>query len=639
MPELKCDLVMKGGITSGTVYPKAIVRLAQDYRFCSIGGTSAGAIAAGAAAAAEYCRQKSQSKEEKAGFEKLAGLPEELGAKGAKGTGPKLLELFQPQPRFRQSFGFLLSLIGTDRTGKGEARSRIVSQISTWLLIGRICLKAMSRFPVFAIGGAAFACFVLWLLGVHFDWSWRMVGIAGVVFAGASVAAFYGLWYAVQALPRNGFGLCRGYEPAKKGKPEDETQLTAWLHKMIQETAGRKASGAPLTFGELKNEAGIELRAMTTNLCYGLPHRLPFGRGGPWAFFDERVWAQYFPPGVIAHMKSRPPERSRNPAEDNENDQQYAAAVRRMAGLPQLLPFPEADDFPVVVAVRMSLSFPVLLSAVPVHMLDPVEHEHGKANKCWFSDGGISSNFPLHFFDSSIPGRPTFAINLQEVDPGVKDENRVDLPKTNKDGLKRSWKGIEESDGPAALSEFLLAIFNVMQNWRDNSLLRLPGYRDRVATVRLEPHEGGLNLNMPKELIGKLAGYGEEAADRLAEHFLPTNAAKCKANNIETTWDNHRWIRLLTSLAGLEKLASELKNIRTAPTDGSLSYGDLLDPGKTTNPPSYIKFTAEQRKFALKSLDDVQKALEDCRTLMSGVPSMEKNTPRPFMHFRLTQET
>ncbi|HDX0915153.1 TPA: patatin-like phospholipase family protein, partial [Stenotrophomonas maltophilia] len=41
-----CDLVMKGGITSGIVYPNAVLALAREYRFKSIGGTSAGAIAA-----------------------------------------------------------------------------------------------------------------------------------------------------------------------------------------------------------------------------------------------------------------------------------------------------------------------------------------------------------------------------------------------------------------------------------------------------------------------------------------------------------------------------------------------------------------------------------------------------------------
>ena len=53
---LECDLIMKGGITSGIVYPKAIHHLSQHYRFRSIGGASAGAIAAALSAAAQYGR-------------------------------------------------------------------------------------------------------------------------------------------------------------------------------------------------------------------------------------------------------------------------------------------------------------------------------------------------------------------------------------------------------------------------------------------------------------------------------------------------------------------------------------------------------------------------------------------------------
>src|SRR5438270_1478912 len=55
-PSQNCDFVMRGGITSGVVYPSAILRIAQHFRLKSIGGTSAGAIAAAVAAAAEFRR-------------------------------------------------------------------------------------------------------------------------------------------------------------------------------------------------------------------------------------------------------------------------------------------------------------------------------------------------------------------------------------------------------------------------------------------------------------------------------------------------------------------------------------------------------------------------------------------------------
>ncbi len=60
-PSLECDLVMKGGITSGVIYPRLVSALSNVYRLRSIGGTSAGAIAAAAAAAAQLggpCRDE-----------------------------------------------------------------------------------------------------------------------------------------------------------------------------------------------------------------------------------------------------------------------------------------------------------------------------------------------------------------------------------------------------------------------------------------------------------------------------------------------------------------------------------------------------------------------------------------------------
>src|SRR5437762_43484 len=73
---LECDLVMKGGITSGVVYPRAACHLAERYHFRNIGGASAGAIASAFVAAAELGRGKPD-----AGFDKLYQLPDELGTK------------------------------------------------------------------------------------------------------------------------------------------------------------------------------------------------------------------------------------------------------------------------------------------------------------------------------------------------------------------------------------------------------------------------------------------------------------------------------------------------------------------------------------------------------------------------------
>src|SRR4051794_32840671 len=81
---LDCNLVMKGGVTSGVVYPAAVRILKDRFQFRSVGGASAGAIAAAATAAAELARQKktpasgSGSRKNRPGFEGLADVEQEL---------------------------------------------------------------------------------------------------------------------------------------------------------------------------------------------------------------------------------------------------------------------------------------------------------------------------------------------------------------------------------------------------------------------------------------------------------------------------------------------------------------------------------------------------------------------------------
>lgn len=107
---------MKGGIASGVVYPTAIAELSQHYRFQSIGGTSAGAIAAAVTAAAEYQRRQTQSL---AGFALLQGLPKELGEPVGPGKR-KLLSLFQPQPALMRLYSVLIAGLN-----KGTTSSRV----------------------------------------------------------------------------------------------------------------------------------------------------------------------------------------------------------------------------------------------------------------------------------------------------------------------------------------------------------------------------------------------------------------------------------------------------------------------------------------------------------------------------------
>src|SRR5262245_61139172 len=107
-PPRHCDVIMKGGITSGVVYPAAGVELAKRFTLKSIGGASAGAIAAALFAAAEYRRSALGSS---VGFEELATYPAKFGATTSSGAS-FLLSLFQPSEEGRKSFRLLLAFLG-----------------------------------------------------------------------------------------------------------------------------------------------------------------------------------------------------------------------------------------------------------------------------------------------------------------------------------------------------------------------------------------------------------------------------------------------------------------------------------------------------------------------------------------------
>ena len=105
-PSDECDLVMKGGITSGIVYPPAVLKLASKYRFRCIGGTSAGAIAAAVTAAAEYGR-------ESGGFERLKQASDQLG------NGTFLRDLFQPSRKTAPLMNTLFALVERAQGSQG----------------------------------------------------------------------------------------------------------------------------------------------------------------------------------------------------------------------------------------------------------------------------------------------------------------------------------------------------------------------------------------------------------------------------------------------------------------------------------------------------------------------------------------
>ena len=269
---------------------------------------------------------------------------------------------------------------------------------------------------------------------------------------------------------------------------------------------------------------------MTTGLNHGRPYRLPFRDPDRLFYFSGDEFSRLFPPLVVQHMIDRAPESKGIPPQATGSGRLYA--------------FPNPRDLPVVVATRMSLSFPVLLGAVPLYAVDfglkenQDESKAPRAERCWFSDGGISSNLPIHFFDAPLPSWPTFAINLTQFHPDYQlEKDAIFLPENVRGGMQIAWTRFEPAGRFGSLAGFLWAIVNAMQNWQDATQARVPGYRDRMVHVSQRDDEGGLNLSMPADAVMRLADRGRRAGAALVARFGPSHDAA------PAGWTEHRWVR------------------------------------------------------------------------------------------------
>jgi predicted acylesterase/phospholipase RssA len=353
-----------------------------------------------------------------------------------------------------------------------------------------------------------------------------------------------------KGLPENNYyGLCTG-----RKMPESATReaLTDWLSEQIDHLSGKTGS-EPLTFGNLRKKE-IILRMVTTNLSHGEPYVFP--RDKNTFLFNEDEMADFFPENVVTYLKE-------------------AAHKSKKFSLPEKFHFlPPGDKLPIVVAMRLSLSYPILLSAVPLYSIDTSAFEDKEQSKRlridrkylrknWFSDGGICINFPIGFYDAWFPTRPTFGINLTSLSEERKGlvnsveapevyvgessaggsvgreanvTERVFLPKPNEPG-NPEWQEI------SGLFQFGSAILSSAMNFRDAMQARLPSYRERVVQIRLAKDEGGRNLDMPEETVEFMESVGEMAAQRLRDEFM---------------LDHHQWVRLRILM---EQLEANLKGI------------------------------------------------------------------------------
>lgn len=574
-PSLSCDLIMKGGITSGVVYPRAACRLATRYRLKQVGGASAGAIAAALTAAAEYHRQhgagtNGQADVQPAGFVKLAGIPAELGA--------DLGSLFQPVQATRSAHSVLMA-------GMAPGRSKAYKVLAA---LGQLILVAPVVFAVALVLMAA--PLLLWAAtspgGLSALTGDRWLGPALVWLPGGLLVAVLatGAWVAwrtTKALAGNGFGLTNGHTTDGRGKG---LPLTDWLIETIDQTAG--LAKGPLTIGDLwgKHATGvyrelrrrqaakehltskdwrafqpeIDLKVMTTNLTLRKPYEFPFTSDD--FFYCPQCWATYFPADpILNHLErtSTPVPRERTVKADSGEQQLLMCCPRHATEVP-IRHLPDAPSIPVAVAARISLSFPGLISALPLLCID-YSRRPGRRRliTAWFSDGGIASNFPMHFFDAPWPRRPTFGLNLDKEHPDYPGEMVWRPDKTLSGVFPRSHE-------PTTMVGFVQSLVRTMQNWVDASQITMPGFRDRVTELRTGEGEGGLNLQMAQPLVEKLAERGSEAALEFADfdfslhqwvrYRAAMNALSDSFDMMGTRWrdfeDDEGYQRLIARYAG-----------------------------------------------------------------------------------------
>jgi hypothetical protein len=573
-PALECDLVMKGGITSGVVYPTAIAELARDHRLHNIGGSSAGAIAAVAAAAAEYGRQTGGG-----GFDELDTIPDELAQEDKASRQTMLQRLFVAQPETSEYFDLfwqLRKLDGGDVFKPVKAllrtlwrRGPTIPKFKPALFFAFVLVLVATLLLVFACSLGTIAFTLLAILVV------AIVYIAARAVAGIVTMARG----ALKALADNMHGLCNGRSVG------DQIGLTDWLHERIEQLAGGIRQ-SPLTYGDLAQH-DIGLVTLTTNLSQTTSETFPFS-DQTWAFKPDDI-KKLFPESVASHLEVRG-------RVATESSLQRTALER--AGLLQL---PPAFELPVILGARISLSFPVVISAIPLWRLTPIRRADKwdtEYREVWLSDGGICSNMPVHLFDNPLPSRPTYAINLGSgatdgaAEPGGDDSVMARAH-------RNVWRPIRTGSGAGApiagiksTGQLLGAVLTTMQNWSDYSATRSLGVRDRVCTIRLSPKEGGMNLDMPSKTITGLAPRGRAAGENLGwmvrgtapEHVDPVY----QTDEAATQWTRHRWTRLRSTALGAGRYADDVKSgwakpavPQRGPLQNDLTYSQLAADAKT----------------------------------------------------------
>lgn len=604
MPKNSADLVLQGGVTSAFVYIGLIHRLAGDYHFKCLGGASSGAVAAAAAAIAEHSRLNPPDGERFDPFERLAEFPALLAQQDANGD-TALFKLFQAQPATARAWRVVSA--GVRRLPDGPwpaARAALGAALCTFPLAAGLglALGALPAFALFAQRGGPMDSLAVASLAAAL--------LAGLLLAGLGLLGGFA-WLAWRSLASNHLGLCSGMgETHSPGPPDPDRLPLCWaFHALFNRLAGLGLADPPISFGALwgpddDKPRQIDLQVITTALSLQRPYRLPGDPGvNPLQvfFYDPAEWRAFFPAPVLQWLVKKQLSHGGLP-------------VTNAAGT-LLLALPAPRDWPVLLAVRMSLSFPLLLSAVPMYTLDGARDRRAGsfvARRVYFSDGGITNNCPVQLFDAALPRRPTFVVKLAKLPQGHPRRWRV-------------WMDGDSGEPPprvrpvTGLPGLVGAIIGTLMGWRDQVQADLPGYRERVVTVGLKEAEGGLNLAMPPATIHSLVELGDHAATRLIRVFNgPRTGGRTSG------WDRHRWVRMRSTLAATQRYVGEIAR-GMSEVDGEPRYAELLAQ-RPPLPPPFVDAEA---------VAQAQRLLAACEGLAGSI-DLSGNAPEPAPRLRMS---
>ncbi len=198
------------------------------------------------------------------------------------------------------------------------------------------------------------------------------------------------------------------------------------------------------------------------------------------------------------------------------------------------------------------------------------------------------------------------------------------MPENNNEFLPEIRNEFSDGTGLQELFKFVWAIISTMQNWSDNTLGRMPGYRDRIAHVPLDGNEGGLNLNMPDQLILNLGERGKATGAQFVQRFA------LGAHPV-MDWENHRWLRLRSALASLGDTIKKLEVSCAHQPSAGPDYERWLGQTNLKDAPSYEFVSQGQRQLALDTLRDLRAI---AAKLQAAQDPLETRAPRPRPELR-----